>query len=152
MKQDDPPRYDDLLMPTLRVLDSLGGSGTISEIDDAVFATSGLPEAALDVVYEKSGAPIFPDRCSWARSYLKMAGLLGSGGRGIWVLTEPGRNELTTGSDDSVRRLVASAYNERAQIYREGGGGARSHASREQPAPNRADDRHGSRSRSSRDC
>lgn len=119
MKPDDLPRYDDLLMPTLRVLDSLGGSGTISEIDDAVFATSGLPEAALDVVYEKSGAPIFPDRCSWARSYLKMAGLLGSGGRGIWVLTETGRNELATGSDDSVRRLVASAYNERAQVYRE---------------------------------
>lgn len=119
MKPDDLPRYDDLLMPTLRVLDSLGGSGTISEIDDAVFATSGLPEAALDVVYEKSGAPIFPDRCSWARSYLKMAGLLGSGGRGIWVLTESGRNELATGSEDSVRRLVANAYNERAQIYRE---------------------------------
>lgn len=119
MKPDDLPRYDDLLMPTLRVLDSLGGSGTISEIDDSVFATSGLADEALDVVYEKSGAPIFPDRCSWARSYLKMAGLLGSGGRGIWVLTEAGRNELTTGSEDSVRRLVANAYNERAQIYRE---------------------------------
>lgn len=119
MKPDDLPRYDDLLMPTLRVLASLGGSGTISEIDDAVFASSGLSEAALSVVYEKSGAPIFPDRCSWARSYLKMAGLLGSGGRGVWVLTEAGRNQLSTGSDDAVRRLVANAYNERAQIYRE---------------------------------
>ncbi|MBP2573567.1 restriction endonuclease [Agrobacterium tumefaciens] len=119
MKPDDLPRYDDLLTPTLRVLASLGGSGTISEIEDAVFASSGLPEAALNVVYEKSGAPIFPDRCSWARSYLKMAGLLDSGGRGIWVLTEAGRNELSTGSDDSVRRLVSNAYNERAQNYRE---------------------------------
>nr|WP_245364778.1 restriction endonuclease [Agrobacterium tumefaciens] len=108
-----------MLTPTLRVLASLGGSGTISEIEDAVFASSGLPEAALNVVYEKSGAPIFPDRCSWARSYLKMAGLLDSGGRGIWVLTEAGRNELSTGSDDSVRRLVSNAYNERAQNYRE---------------------------------
>lgn len=119
MKPDDLPRYDDLLTPTLRVLASLGGSGTISEIEDAVFGSSGLPEAALNVVYEKSGAPIFPDRCSWARSYLKMAGLLDSGGRGIWVLTEAGRNELSTGSDDSVRRLVSNAYNERAQNYRE---------------------------------
>jgi restriction system protein len=119
VKPDDLPRYDDLLMPTLRVLDSLGGSGTISEIDDAVFATTGLPEQALEVVYDKSGAPIFPDRCSWARSYLKMAGLLGSGGRGIWVLTEAGRNELSAGLDDSVRRLVANAYNERAQVYRD---------------------------------
>lgn len=119
MRPDDLPRYDDLLMPTLRVLDALGGSGTISEIDDAVYSTLGLPESALSIAYEKSGVPILPDRCSWARSYLKIAGLLGSGGRGIWVLTEAGRNELAGGSEDSVRRLVANAYNERAQVYRE---------------------------------
>ncbi|MCY1320387.1 Mrr restriction system protein [compost metagenome] len=106
-------------MTTLRALDTLGGSGTISEIDDAVFTALGLPEGVLAVVYEKSGSPIFPDRCSWARSYLKMAGLLGSGGRGIWVLTEAGRNQLAAGSENSVRRLVADAYNERAQVYRE---------------------------------
>lgn len=119
LKPEDLPRYDELLMPTLAAIDALGGSGTISEIDDRIFADLGLPEEALSVVYERSGAPIFPDRCSWARSYLKMAGLLGSGGRGIWVLTEEGRERLAAGDDASVRRLVADAYNERAQIYRE---------------------------------
>jgi restriction system protein len=119
MNPENLPRYDDLLWPTLRAIDTLGGSGTIAEIDDRVFADFGLPEEALSVVYEKSGAPIFPDRCSWARSYLKMAGLLGSGGRGIWVLTEAGRSQLLEGTDQAVRRLVADAYNERAQIYRE---------------------------------
>lgn len=113
------PRYDDLLWPTLQAVEALGGSGTISEIDDRVFADLALTEDALAVVYDKSGVPIFPDRCSWARSYLKMAGLLGSGGRGIWVLTESGRNQLSSGSDKTVRRLVSDAYNERAQLYRE---------------------------------
>lgn len=119
MKSEDLPRYDDLLLPTLKAVDALGGSGTISEIEDRVFSDLGMAEAALSIVYEKSGVPIFPDRCSWARSYLKMAGLLGSGGRGIWVLTEAGRKQLASGSDKEVRRLVALAYNDRAQIYRE---------------------------------
>lgn len=119
MKPEDLPRYDDLLWPTLQAVEALGGSGTISEIDDQVFADLGLSEDALSVVYDRSGALIFPDRCSWARSYLKIADLLGSGGRGIWVLTEAGRNQLTSGSDKNVRRLVADAYNDRAQLYRE---------------------------------
>jgi restriction system protein len=119
VKPEDLPRYDDFLWPTLKAVDALGGSGTISEIDDRVVADMALPEDALSVVYEKSGAPIIPDRISWARSYLKMAGLLGSGGRGVWVLTEAGRNQLSDGSQTAVRRLVSDAYNERAQIYRE---------------------------------
>lgn len=119
MKPEDLPRYDDLLWPTLRAVETLGGSGTISEIDDQVFADLSMSEEALSLAYDKSGAPIFPDRCSWARSYLKIAGLLGSGGRGIWVLTEAGRNQLTSGSDKNVRRLVAGAYSDRAQLYRE---------------------------------
>jgi restriction system protein len=119
MKPEDLPRYDDLLRPTLQAVEALGGSGTISEIDDRIFSDLGLSEAALSVVYDKSGVPIFSDRCSWARSYLKMAGLLGSGGRGIWVLSEAGRNQLESGSDETVRRLVADAYNQRALLYRE---------------------------------
>ena len=119
MTPEDLPRYDDLLWPTLLATGALGGSGTISEIDDRLFVDLGLAEDALAVVYDKSGAPIFPDRCSWARSYLKMAGLLDSGGRGIWVLTESGRNQLSSGSDKTVRRLVSDSYNERAQLYRE---------------------------------
>jgi len=118
MNPENLPRYDDLLWPTLQAVEALGGSGTISEIDDRVLADLELSEDALAIVYDKSGAPIFPDRCSWARSYLKMAGLLGSGGRGIWVLSESGRNQLTNGSDAAIRRLVSDAYNERAQLYR----------------------------------
>jgi restriction system protein len=119
MTPNDLPRFEDLLLPTLRAVEALGGSGTISEIDDQVFADVGLPDEALEVVYDKSGAPIFPDRCSWARSYLKMAGLLDSGGRGVWVLTEAGRERIKEGDEARVRRMVADAYNARAKLYRE---------------------------------
>ena len=119
MKPSELQRYEDFLWPTLVAVETLGGSGTISEIDDQILADLALPEEALTVVYEKSGTPVIPDRMSWARSYLKMAGLLDSGGRGIWILTETGRNQLSHGSESDIRRLVSDAYNERAKIYRE---------------------------------
>lgn len=138
MGPEDLPRYDDILWPTLKAVDALGGSGTISEIDDRVIADMVLPEEALSVVYEKSGVPIIPDRISWARSYLKMAGLLGSGGRGIWVVTEAGRRQLVDGSEQAVRRLVSDAYNDRAQIYRERAA-AKANATLDREADDRAD-------------
>ncbi|MFZ5932305.1 MAG: restriction endonuclease [Pseudomonadota bacterium] len=138
MGPEDLPRYDDILWPTLKAVDALGGSGTISEIDDRVIADMVLPEEALSVVYEKSGVPIIPDRISWARSYLKMAGLLGSGGRGIWVVTEAGRRQLVDGSEQAVRRLVSDAYNDRAQIYRERAA-AKANATLDREADDRVD-------------
>ncbi|TGT53503.1 restriction endonuclease [Mesorhizobium sp. M00.F.Ca.ET.170.01.1.1] len=133
MRSEDLPRYDDFLWPVLKAIGALGGSGTISEIDDRVLVDLALPEEALSVVYEKSGAPIVPDRISWARSYLKMAGLLGSGGRGVWVLTDAGRSQLSDGSEQIVRRIVSDAYNARIQIYRERAA-ARAHAASEDEA------------------
>ncbi len=103
------PRHEDLMLPTLKVLDELGGSGSNDEINDAVIAGQGFSQAQLDVVYEKSGAPVLVDRLSWARSYLKMPGFLASAGRGVWVLTDAGREALSLNSDQ-LRKKVNEAY------------------------------------------
>ena len=66
------PKYDDIFSPTLKVLRTLGGSGAIDEINDAVAAAIGITKAQADVTYAKSGAPVLPDRLSWARSFLKL--------------------------------------------------------------------------------
>ncbi|OQW48131.1 MAG: hypothetical protein A4S16_07265 [Proteobacteria bacterium SG_bin6] len=97
------------MLPTLKVLDELGGSGSNDEINDAVIAGQGFSQAQLDVVYEKSGAPVLVDRLSWARSYLKMPGFLASAGRGVWVLTDAGREALSLNSDQ-LRKKVNEAY------------------------------------------
>lgn len=97
------------MLPTLQVLDSLGGSGSNDEINDAVIAKEGFSQAQLDIVYEKSGAPILVDRLSWARSYLKMPGFLASAGRGVWVLTDAGRDALLL-TPDQLRKKVNEAY------------------------------------------
>ena len=58
------PKYDELMVPVLNALRDLGGSGSIDEINDAVLARLNMPSDVVEVVYEKSGAPVLPDRLS----------------------------------------------------------------------------------------
>jgi restriction system protein len=103
------PKYDDLFSPTLKVLAQLGGSGSIEEIDDALVAALGASQAQLDVTYPKSGAPVLPDRMSWARSFLKLAGFVANPKRGVWVLTEEGRAAADKPNGE-LKQRVSAAY------------------------------------------
>lgn len=105
------PKVEDFYVPTMKALRDLGGSASIEEIQDRLTETEGLTQAQLDQSYPTSGDPIVPDRMSWARTYLKIAGLLASGGRGIWVLTDEGRQAVETMDDAALRRLVIDAGN-----------------------------------------
>jgi restriction system protein len=105
------PKVEDFYVPTARALRALGGSASIEEIQDRLTESEGLTQEQLDQTYPTSGAQIVPDRMSWARSYLKIAGLVESGGRGIWVLTDEGRQAADTLDDFELRRLVMDAGN-----------------------------------------
>lgn len=102
------PKYHELMKPTLIALDKIGGSASLNEINDAAIELVGLPTAALDVQYESGAGAVLPDRLSWARSHLKEGGFLASGGRGIWLLTDEGR-QAKEWPADSLRRKVAAA-------------------------------------------
>lgn len=86
------PKYDDFMLPTLKTLEALGGSASIEEIQDKLVSAMGLTPEQMEASYAKSGALVAPDRMSWARSHLKIAGLLQSAGKGVWVLTDQGRD------------------------------------------------------------
>ncbi len=45
------PKRDDLMWPTLRALDGLGGSASIRELDDRLWTDMELPGAALEVMH-----------------------------------------------------------------------------------------------------
>jgi restriction system protein len=92
----------------LRGLAVLGGSASNEELEDALISTLNLTQEQLDVSYPKSGAPVVPDRMSWARSYLKVPGLIANPKRGVWVLTEEGRTALTK-SNAELKQTVTSA-------------------------------------------
>jgi len=70
----------------------------------------GMTPEQMEVSYPTSGAAVVPDRMSWARSYLKYPGLVDNPKRGMWVLTDEGRQAVTM-TDDRIRRMVADAYN-----------------------------------------
>lgn len=102
----DVPKYDAFFRPVLVALDAMGGSGSVSEIDDRIASDLGLGPDALELTYKKTGVSMVADRIAWARSYLKMARLVDNPSRGVWILTDDGRKAL--GVDDHVLRKVTA--------------------------------------------
>lgn len=106
----DPlPKYHEFMLPTLRALHELGGSGSVDEIQDRVVILTGLTPEHLELTYPTSGAAIAVDRMSWARSWMKHGGFVASGGRAIWVLTDLGRDALNW-SPDRIRKKCHDEY------------------------------------------
>jgi len=99
------PTYDDLFEPTIKALKALGGSGSIQEIYDKVCALEGYSEEQQSVLGKKGSQTETAYRLAWARTYLKTYGLLENVGRGVWSLTEIGRN-LQTVDKKEINRVV----------------------------------------------
>ncbi|MEQ1552449.1 restriction endonuclease [Sphingorhabdus sp.] len=109
MNQNDLPKYNAFFKPTLIALDKIGGSASLNEINDAVIDLMKISPEALEVEYESGNGYVIPDRMSWARSYLRAAELIASGGRGIWLLTDAGR-EASSSSEAEIKAICAEAY------------------------------------------
>ena len=75
----------------------------MNEINDTVAELMSLGAEALAVEYPSGNGAVIADRLSWARSHLRIAGLLDSGGRGIWTITDAGRDAQNL----SARQLQA---------------------------------------------
>lgn len=105
----DKLRQEDFYFPILVALEELGGSGQVEEINNRVFETIQLDYADLAATYEKSGSSMATHKIAFGRTYLREAGLLKSEGKGLWVLTETGREQLALG-EKAVREWVAEAW------------------------------------------
>lgn len=86
------PSYQDLLWPTLQAVIAIGGSGRISEINQAVAERGRYSEAQQSVLHGDGPQTEIEYRLAWARTYLKGMGLLDNSARGIWSATEAGRD------------------------------------------------------------
>ncbi|SET54931.1 restriction endonuclease [Hymenobacter actinosclerus] len=88
------PDFQALLLPVL-TLASDNAEHTIAGSANHLADTLQLSEADREAVYESGSGLIFRDRISWARSYLKMAGLLESTRRGYLRITPRGQQLLS---------------------------------------------------------
>jgi len=84
------PEFLQFCIPIVEVLRDLGGSGRPAEVTDLVIERMKIPEVEQQVT-NKNGSSRTRNRIAWARFYMVKAGLLSSSQRGIWGLTEKGR-------------------------------------------------------------
>lgn len=85
----DLPTYDELLIPTVKAIIELGGSGTIEEINSKVYEIANLADEVLLIPHGEKGTTNEVDyRIAWSRTYLKKFGLLENSTRGIWALSK----------------------------------------------------------------
>lgn len=82
--------YDQLMLPLMKALVNLGGSGSIDEIYESVVELEKFDEETLAILHnpEKSSQTEIGYRLAWARTYLKKAGYLENSSRGVWALTD----------------------------------------------------------------
>lgn len=86
------PTFDAMLIPTIKALQMLGGSGTTEEIYDKVAQILSLPDKVLDIPHGSTSQSEVEYRLAWSRTYLKKYGLLENSARGIWSLVSTSIN------------------------------------------------------------
>ena len=96
------PRFDELFNPVLGAIKKLGGSASISELDEEVTKNLQLTDKDIAETHNERMTEL-EYRLAWTRSYLKAYGLLDNSQRGIWVLTTKGR-EVDTVDPRQVTR------------------------------------------------
>ncbi len=82
-------KFNDLFNPILNALHHLGGSGSVSEIEDYIIELLKLSEQQISEIHRGTTTKL-NYRLRWARNYLKNFGLLENSERGVWILTPKG--------------------------------------------------------------
>ncbi|HVA88442.1 MAG TPA: restriction endonuclease [Chloroflexota bacterium] len=105
------PKYHQLFNPVLEALRRLGGSASISELNEEVIKNVHLSDTDLAERHNQRLTKL-EYQLHWTRSYLKSYGLLDNTTRGVWILTPKG-NEATNVDPQVIIRFVQKRSNER---------------------------------------
>ncbi len=85
----DLPSFDQLIVPTVKAIQELGGSGSIEEINSKAYVIAEISDEILQISHGEDGTVSEVDyRLAWSRTYLKKFGLLENSSRGIWALSK----------------------------------------------------------------
>ncbi|MBD3184349.1 restriction endonuclease [Candidatus Poribacteria bacterium] len=103
----DIPKFTDFMNPLVMAMKSLGGSGTIEEINNKILDITLLNDDQLEILHNpNAGSQTEVEyRIAWVRSYLKRYGVLENSRRGVWTLTTKGR-EIGNLDPKDVQRVV----------------------------------------------
>ena len=115
MIENQLPTYEDLLWPTLKALEDRGGSASIQELSEHVARELALSNDILDVLHKDGPNSEVDYRAAWARTHLKFVGAVDNTSRGVWTITEVGR-EIRT--EKELRELIRKNRAKRNQERR----------------------------------
>ena len=89
----DVPNYQELMRPLLEMLREHGPVRS-RDAYDLVAQRLGITPGAREVLLPSGRQTLFENRVGWAKTYLKKAGLVTNPKRGVWGLSERGRQLL----------------------------------------------------------
>ena len=83
------PKYDEMYGALISALHNLGGSSSISEMEEQVAKILRLRDEEINEIH-RGNRTKFSYRLAWTRNYLKRYGILENSSRGVWTLTDKG--------------------------------------------------------------
>ncbi|CAO3416998.1 restriction endonuclease [Azospirillum argentinense] len=87
----DLPTFDELIPPTIKALENLGGSARTDELNAEIAKIMALSDEVMNYRRLTASSNEVPYRAAWARTYLKTYGAVESTARGVWAITPNGR-------------------------------------------------------------
>lgn len=104
------PKFVKYFGPVIDALKSLGDSGTPAEVREIVTNKLNFTDETLNEQI-KSGSSRFDNQVAWARFYLVKAGYIDASERGVWSLTDKGKNaNIDSNSAYSIFREVQRQF------------------------------------------
>ena len=105
------PQFVSYFNPVLRAMKQLEGEGAPRQVYAHIAQHEGLSAEEM-ARSNKNGGPTFENRAAWARFYLTKAGWMYSPKRGVWALTEKGKqaDALTDDEAASLFKSVATQF------------------------------------------
>ena len=85
------PQFVQFFQPVIDALIELGGSGRPAEVKERIAENLNITEEEQEELIA-SGISRFSNKVDWARFYLVKADFIDASTRGVWSLTEKGRN------------------------------------------------------------
>jgi restriction system protein len=104
------PKAKDLLNLVVQALQDLGGEAHLVDLDNYVTVLLDLSDSQLAEIHDKSRTEI-AYQLAWTRTYLRRYGLLESPRRGVWALTEKGKQVDSVGVADVMRAIRSPSPN-----------------------------------------
>ena len=107
MEKSEVIKYDQMLIPTLRALQMLGGSANIEELNSKVVAILQLSEDMQNVLHKEGGTVTAVEyRLAWSRTYLKKYGLIDNSSRGVWSFSDSFDGNIDGLSSEEIVKTV----------------------------------------------